>query len=76
MAGQITKADSWFIGDRVTKELKGVRYISIDTPETGKAFGLEAWQANREMVEGKVVYLERDVSEKDKYGRLLRLCLC
>ena len=52
-----------------------VRYIGIDTPEIYpelEAFGREAWQANRELVEGKVVYLERDVSEVDKYGRLLR----
>jgi len=52
-----------------------VRYIGIDTPETypeAKAFGAEAWQANRELVEGKRVRLEKDVSETDKYGRLLR----
>lgn len=52
-----------------------VRYIGIDTPEVHpavEAFGLEAWQANRELVEGKMVRLEKDVSEVDKYGRLLR----
>ncbi len=52
-----------------------VRYIGIDTPEVYpqvEAFGLEAWQANRELVEGKIVRLESDVSEVDKYGRLLR----
>jgi len=52
-----------------------VRYIGIDTPEIHpqvEAFGQEAWQANRELVEGKRVRLERDVSETDKYGRLLR----
>ncbi len=49
-----------------------VRYIGIDTPEMGKAFGMEAWQANRKLVEGKEIRLERDVSETDKYGRLLR----
>lgn len=52
-----------------------VRYIGIDTPETypeAEAFGAEAWQANRELVEGKRVRLEKDVSETDKYGRLLR----
>ena len=52
-----------------------VRYIGIDTPEVYpklEAFGMEAWQANRKLVEGKVVRLERDVSETDKYGRLLR----
>jgi micrococcal nuclease len=52
-----------------------IRYIGIDTPEIYpqvEAFGLEARQANRELVEGKTVRLERDVSETDKYGRLLR----
>ena len=52
-----------------------VRYIGIDTPEvypTLAAFGIEAWQANRELVDGKIVRLERDVSDTDRYGRLLR----
>ena len=52
-----------------------VRYIGIDTPEVHpqlEAYGMEALQANRELVEGKEVRLERDVSETDKYGRLLR----
>lgn len=52
-----------------------VRYIGIDTPEIHpevEAFGMEAWQANRRLVEGKEVCLEGDLSETDKYGRLLR----
>ena len=52
-----------------------VRYIGIDTPEVQpepEAYGMEAWNANRRLVEGKKVRLERDVSETDKYGRLLR----
>lgn len=52
-----------------------MRYIGIDTPETYpqlEAFGAEAWQANRQLLEGKEVRLERDVSETDRYGRLLR----
>ena len=63
-------------GDTIT--IEGgyrVRYIGIDTPEVYpavEAFGIEAWQANRRLVEGKEVRLERDVSETDKYGRLLR----
>lgn len=47
----------------------------IDAPELypqPEAYGIEAWQANRQLVEGKTVRLERDVSERDKYGRLLR----
>ena len=52
-----------------------VRYIGIDTPEVHpemEACGMEALEANRRLVEGKEVRLERDVSETDKYGRLLR----
>ena len=52
-----------------------MRYIGIDAPEIHpdlEAFGIEAWEANRELVEGKEVRLEQDVSETDKYGRLLR----
>jgi len=52
-----------------------VRYIGIDTPEllpTPEPYALEAWQANRELVAGKEVRLEKDVSETDRYGRLLR----
>lgn len=55
-----------------------VRYIGIDTPETVdprkevQCFGKEASAKNKELVEGKEVRLVKDVSDKDKYGRLLR----
>ena len=55
-----------------------VRYIGIDTPETDarrgpvECYGAEATQRNAELVRGKTVRLERDVSERDRYGRLLR----
>ena len=52
-----------------------VRYIGIDTPEihpVPEPYGIEAWQANRILVEGKIVRLEIDVSQTDRYGRLLR----
>jgi len=57
---------------------KVVRYIGIDTPETVhpskpvQCYGKEASDKNRELVEGKEIKLEKDVSETDKYGRLLR----
>ncbi len=53
-----------------------IRYIGIDSPETGQSnddcFAQEAFNANKELVEGKEVKLKKDVSERDKYGRLLR----
>lgn len=55
-----------------------VRYIGIDTPETvdprnlPQCFGSQAAAKNRELVEGKNIYVEKDISETDKYGRLLR----
>ena len=55
-----------------------VRYIGIDTPETKHPkkpiewMGKEAAAKNEELVSGKVVGLEKDVSETDRYGRLLR----
>lgn len=55
-----------------------VRYIGIDTPESVKpdtpvqCFAKEAAARNRELVEGKEVRLERNVSDRDRYGRLLR----
>lgn len=73
---------------RVTKIIDGdtveietgqkVRYIGIDTPEMkatktkSSCFGAEAKQRNQQLVEGKTVQLKKDVSEVDRYGRLLR----
>ena len=75
-------------GTKVTKVIDGdtieiegglrVRYIGIDTPEIVhpqkpvECFGREASNKNKELVEGKFIKLEKDVSETDKYGRLLR----
>ena len=55
-----------------------VRYIGIDTPESvapGRpvdCFGREASARNKALVEGGTIHLEKDVSETDRYGRLLR----
>ncbi len=55
-----------------------VRYIGIDTPELHhpkkeiECFATAAAEFNKNLVEGKIVYLEKDVSETDRYKRLLR----
>jgi micrococcal nuclease len=69
-------------GDTIDVLLAGqtqrVRYIGIDTPETVdprrpvECYGREASQRNLELVKGKMVALEKDVSETDAFGRLLR----
>lgn len=61
--------------DGDTIEIEGgqrVRYIGMDTPETYKCFYSESTAKNKELVEGKTIGLEKDVSETDRYGRLLR----
>jgi micrococcal nuclease len=69
-------------GDTIDVEIGGetyrVRYIGVDTPETVDpnrpvgCYGPEASAHNKALVAGKTVGLEKDVSETDKYGRLLR----
>lgn len=66
-------------GDTIVLENgKTVRYIGIDTPELHhpkkavECFAQEAKMANEKLVLGKKVKLEKDISETDKYGRLLR----
>jgi len=51
-----------------------VRYIGMNTPEieTGECYAAQASEINKNLVLGKTVKLEKDVSETDKYGRLLR----
>ncbi len=63
-------------GDTIDVEVAGetyrLRYIGIDAPEPQQPGGSEAKEANRLLVDGQVVQLEKDVSDTDEYGRLLR----
>ncbi|MFH1601797.1 MAG: thermonuclease family protein [Candidatus Shapirobacteria bacterium] len=49
-----------------------IRYLGVDTPEINHCFAKEATQENQELVLGKLVKLEKDITQKDDYGRLLR----
>lgn len=49
-----------------------VRYIGIDSPEKGDYYFEQATAMNSALVLGREIRLEKDVSETDKYGRLLR----
>jgi endonuclease YncB( thermonuclease family) len=63
-------------GDTIDVSIDGqiyrVRYIGMDTPERGMPFFSEATEANRQLVGGQTVILVKDVSETDRYNRLLR----
>lgn len=61
--------------DGDTIEIEGgkrLRYIGIDTPESAECFANAATDKNKELVLEKKIRMEKDVSETDKYGRLLR----
>jgi micrococcal nuclease len=68
-------------GDTIRVSIGGreerVRYIGIDTPESVKpgtpvqCFAKKASAENKRLVGGRRVRIERDVEERDRYGRLL-----
>jgi micrococcal nuclease len=67
-------------GDTIHARVQGrderVRYIGIDTPETGgdrgpQPYGAEARERNRQLVEGQTVRLVLDAQDRDRYGRIL-----
>ncbi|MBK7896702.1 MAG: thermonuclease family protein [Anaerolineaceae bacterium] len=63
-------------GDTINVLLNGrssrVRYIGIDTPERDEACFADATAANTAWVEGQTVRLVQDVSNTDRFDRLLR----
>ncbi len=81
--GQLARVVAVTDGDTIKVDLgngaiERLRYIGIDTPETVdpsepvEPWGPEASAANAALVAGRAVLLERDVSERDRYDRLLR----
>jgi micrococcal nuclease len=68
--------DTFWVDDGSEKGLK-IRLIGVNTPETVhpqkpvEFYGIEASNYIKEILDGKKVRLEFDVSEKDRYGRTL-----
>jgi endonuclease YncB( thermonuclease family) len=63
-------------GDTIEVSVDGrtatVRYIGVNTPERGQPYYQEATDANRRLLGDGRLLLYKDVSETDRYGRLLR----
>ncbi len=81
-AGEIARVERVVDGDTIVVEIDGrterLRYIGIDAPESVRpdypveCFGPEASKENARLVGGREVELARDVSNRDRFGRLLR----
>jgi len=70
---RITDGDTIRVRLESGKE-EAVRLIGVDTPESTREvepFGKEAAAFTLKRLDGKTVYLEMDVSERDRFGRLL-----
>lgn len=71
---RVVDGDTIVVNDTLT-----VRFIGMDTPETVDprrpvgCFGKEASNETKSLLTEKVVILQKDISDTDKYGRLLRL---
>lgn len=75
---EITDGDTIKVS-RADSSIAIIRYIGIDTPETkhqgsgeDEPFGQIATEVNSWLVNGKTVYLQKDATDTDRYGRLLR----
>lgn len=78
LVSRVTDGDSISIarGIRLTvdgkvKNITGIRYIGIDTPEHDEPFYQAARALNKSLVHGKRVRLDFDKERIDRYGRLL-----
>ncbi len=69
----IAKVTKVIDGDTIEIDAgKSVRLIGIDTPESGEPYYNEAKKALENLLLNQKVTLEKDISETDQYGRLLR----
>jgi micrococcal nuclease len=57
---------------RLAAGTERVRYFGMDTPEVGERLFRESTDANRRLVGGREVLLESELTDRDRFGRLLR----
>jgi micrococcal nuclease len=73
---QVARVTKIIDGDTIWVKIDGksykVRYIGMNAPEVGQPGADDATALNSKLTSGKTVYLYKDISETDKYGRLLR----
>lgn len=73
----VSVTDGDTIKVRINGQVEAVRFLLVDTPETNhprlgeQPYGQEAKAFTNQLLEGKTVQLEKDVSDRDKYNRLL-----
>src|SRR3989338_2253096 len=67
---KVIDGDTFYI-DQETR----VRLLGIDAPEKGACYYKESSQALKDLIEGQRVKLEKDITDKDIYGRLLRYAI-
>lgn len=70
---RVVDGDTVVARDRSGGQAVRIRYLGIDAPEVaaGEPFAREATAANREMVEGRRVWVSTDVKDTDEHGRRL-----
>ncbi|WP_160719893.1 thermonuclease family protein [Bacillus sp. USDA818B3_A] len=69
--GRVVDGDTF-----VTSDGRKVRLVGINTPESTtrhEQYGKEASNYTTSKLNGKQVWIQKDVSETDRYGRLLRI---
>ncbi|TWE08774.1 micrococcal nuclease [Neobacillus bataviensis] len=69
--GRVVDGDTF-----VTSDGRKVRLVGVNTPESTtrhEQYGKEASNYTNSKLNGKQVWMQKDVSETDRYGRLLRI---
>jgi endonuclease YncB( thermonuclease family) len=74
--GEVATVSRVIDGDTIDVILNGqeirVRYVGMNTPERDEVCFSEATNANAALVANQTVTLVRDISDTDRFGRLLR----